>query len=274
MNIARKILLPTNRSTLNIFKKFTSSRFSTIRVKEKDDPETKDSTTTLIFNLDGTLIDTSNLLLKSMHTLQLNSDLNIDIPLSLNETQMGESLMNILRKIFGEQKNVQKFRDQIFLKEQAALLSNIFSKFIESDTLMKISSEHHETLLQLAEEGHSLVICSNYPQKIVDQIVDKHQLRRYFSQVVGGDFLPVCKPDPGHLVYSVEASGRDLSGAIMICDNLNDIKAAKAALIPIIAFPKNEKMKELMLKFHPEIFIDSIEDIPDALEQLMANSMY
>jgi phosphoglycolate phosphatase len=122
--------------------------------------------------------------------------------------------------------------------------------------------------------GHSLVICSNYPQKIVDLIVDKHHLRRYFSQVVGGDTLPVCKPDPGHLVYSVEASGRDLSGAIMICDNLIDIKAAKAASIPIIAYPKDEIMKEQMQKFHPEIFIESLQEIPDALEQLMANSMY
>lgn len=108
----------------------------------------------------------------------------------------------------------------------------------------------------------------------MDLIVDKHHLRRYFSQVVGGDFLPVCKPDPGHLVFSVEASGRDLSGAIMICDNLIDIKAAKAASIPIIAYPKDEIMKEQMQKFHPEIFIESLQEIPGALEQLMANSMY
>jgi phosphoglycolate phosphatase len=129
-------------------------------------------------------------------------------------------------------------------------------------------------LKDLVEQGHRLVIVSNLPQKIADRLVDKFLLRRYFALVVGGDLLPVCKPDPGHLLYAVECSGGDIAGALLIADSLSDIKAAKSASIPVIAFPRDQKTKLLMDKFHPEMFIDAIHEIPDAMEQLMENSMY
>lgn len=156
MNVITRFVRTTTRSTSNILKTFSSNGFSTIQIKEKDDPETPDSTTTLIFNLDGTLLDTSNLFLKSIETL--HNDLDINHPLSLNEPHMGENVKNILKKIYGAQKD-PKFQTPIFLTEQTAKLSKIFSKLIENDDFIKIPPEHHETLLELAEEGMYILIC-------------------------------------------------------------------------------------------------------------------
>lgn len=159
MNVVTRLFRTTTRSTLNTLKTISSNGFSTIKIKEKDDPETPDSTTTLIFNLDGTLVDTSNLLLKSIETL--HNDLDINNPPSLNESHMGENVKNILKKIYGAQED-PRFQNPIYLTEQTAKLSEIFIKLIENDNFIQIPPEHHETLLKLAEEGiHILLLYAN-----------------------------------------------------------------------------------------------------------------
>jgi beta-phosphoglucomutase-like phosphatase (HAD superfamily) len=140
----------TNRSTFKILKTFSSNRFSTIQVKEKDDPETPDSTTTLIFSLDGAILDTSKIFLKSIDTLR--NDLNINLSVCLNESHMGENVRITLKESFREQVD-PKFQNPKFLIEQTAEFSKIFIKFIENDDSINVPPEHHETLLELAEEG-------------------------------------------------------------------------------------------------------------------------
>jgi phosphoglycolate phosphatase len=55
-----------------------------------------------------------------------------------------------------------------------------------------------------------------------------------FAALGGGDSFPVRKPDPGHLLATIEAAGGMGAGAVMIGDHRNDIAAARGAGIPCV----------------------------------------
>jgi len=82
------------------------------------------------------------------------------------------------------------------------------------------------------EAGHRLGICTNKPEAPSLDLLDALGLRRFFGSVVGGDTLPVRKPDP----EPVREARRRLGGgrAVMIGDSDNDLLAGRAAGIPVV----------------------------------------
>lgn len=56
----------------------------------------------------------------------------------------------------------------------------------------------------------------------------------YFEAVVGGDSLPVKKPDPGHILGTLSRLAARPSQGVMVGDSANDVNAAKAAGLPVI----------------------------------------
>ena len=259
-----------SQSSFELLKRYAS----TIKVKELDDPDDLPSSTTLLFELNGTLLKTSDTIARALETLMKENGISSPIKRDASALTVGESFKALVQgtlKIQIDETN--KFQDPKFIAAQTIRFNEIF-RAASLEGSITLQPNVHETLTELAEEGHLLVVCTNFPQKIADELVDRFELRRYFTLVAGGDLIPVCKPDPGHLLYSVECSGRDISGAIMIGSTVIDIKAAKAANIPVIALPSDALSKELIMNFSPEMVIEEISDIPDAMERLMENSMY
>lgn len=249
-----------------------------LKVKELDDPGDDPCNTTIIFNLEnGSLLHTKDILNKSIQTLlsTFSSDISV-FPIDFSTTTLdttGESFRNCLNSVFNSQKD-DKFKNPAFLKEQVSKLSDIYSKLSDSEENITINENVHEVLKELYEDGNRLVICSNLPQKTCDKLVEKFKLKKYFTFICGGDVLPVCKPDPGHLIYTIEVSGGIVEDSLMVCSTINDIKAAKKANIPTIALPINSKIEEAMIKYHPEIVINSFSEIPDSIEELKEKSQY
>ena len=56
-----------------------------------------------------------------------------------------------------------------------------------------------------------------------------------FAVIAGQDTFGVAKPDPRHIVETIRAAGGDPQDAVMVGDSANDIDAANAAGIPVIA---------------------------------------
>lgn len=248
---------------------------STVTVKDKDDPADLPSNVTLIFELEGMLLNTTDTLSRSMRILLKEEGINAPIERVSDPSIVGESFKEFVQNVFKIQIDTAKvFKTGKFLAQQTKRLEEIFLEMSKADKAITIQPVIHETLQLLAEEGHLMVLCTNLPQTVTNHLLERFGLRRYFAVVVGGDLIPVCKPDPGHLLYAVECSGREISGALMIGSSVLDIKAAKAAAIPIIAIPRDEMMKNAMIRFHPESVIENVTAIPDAMEQLMRNSMY
>jgi phosphoglycolate phosphatase len=78
-------------------------------------------------------------------------------------------------------------------------------------------------------------IVTNKPEKFVAPLLKQMGIDHYFRISVGGDTLPVKKPDPAPLIYAMEALGGTRGTTVMIGDSAADISAARAAGIPCVA---------------------------------------
>jgi phosphoglycolate phosphatase len=91
-----------------------------------------------------------------------------------------------------------------------------------------------EALTVLSACGHTGAVVTNKPEKLAKLLLDQLDLSRFFAAVVGGDTLPVCKPDPATLHHALQilpdaAEEADVGTAIMIGDSGIDARAAAAA---------------------------------------------
>jgi phosphoglycolate phosphatase len=91
-----------------------------------------------------------------------------------------------------------------------------------------------ETLDALKTRGCRLGVCTNKPYGPSVEILEVLGLARFFDAVTGGDSLPVRKPDPGHLLGTLELLGATAEAAAMIGDSANDVAVARAAGVPSV----------------------------------------
>jgi phosphoglycolate phosphatase len=90
------------------------------------------------------------------------------------------------------------------------------------------------TLDRLVGRGFRCGVCTNKPYRLTMDILEMLGLRRYFGAVTGGDSLPVRKPDPGHLLGTLDLLGAGAPQAVMIGDSHNDVAVARAAGVPSV----------------------------------------
>lgn len=74
---------------------------------------------------------------------------------------------------------------------------------------------------------HTLAILSNKPQVFLDRIADGLGIRPLFAAVVGGDALPVCKPDPATIAHVVATVGGAPTAVWMIGDSAVDVETGR-----------------------------------------------
>lgn len=90
---------------------------------------------------------------------------------------------------------------------------------------------------RLREAGFGLAVCTNKPEEMAKLLIDGLNLSHYFVAITGGDTYPVRKPDPAHLIGTVELAGGDIKKTVMVGDSLNDLKVAVNAGTPSIGVP-------------------------------------
>jgi phosphoglycolate phosphatase len=91
-----------------------------------------------------------------------------------------------------------------------------------------------DVLGTLARDGWRMAVCTNKPVGAARDLLAALGLLDRFAALGGGDSFRVRKPDPGHLLATIEAAGGMGAGAVMIGDHHNDIAAARGAGIPCV----------------------------------------
>jgi phosphoglycolate phosphatase len=91
-----------------------------------------------------------------------------------------------------------------------------------------------DALRSLADDGWRLAVCTNKPEAAARSLLSALGLARFFAAVGGGDSFPVRKPDPRHLLATLEAAGGEPGRAVMAGDHANDVVAARGAGVPCI----------------------------------------
>lgn len=120
----------------------------------------------------------------------------------------------------------------------------------EIDTLLAIFLEHYEAniavhsrpfagavpaLRMLKAQGARLAVCTNKREGLSRQLLTELGLHDIFNAIAGRDTFAVSKPDPGHLTGAIVQAGGKTSHAIMVGDTNVDVETAVAAGVPCIA---------------------------------------
>lgn len=124
-----------------------------------------------------------------------------------------------------------------------------------------------DALDRLNDAGVRLALCTNKPQRPTELLLDAVGLARKLRVVVGGDHLPVRKPDPAMLHTVLERLGVRPAQAVMVGDSPIDLETARAARVPVVlvsfgytAIPARE--------LAPDAVIDHFDELEDALRSL------
>lgn len=124
-----------------------------------------------------------------------------------------------------------------------------------------------ETLRALRDSGSRLAICTNKPQTGTRAVLEGFGIVDCFDAVLGGDAVPLKKPDPRHLLAAVERLGATAGEAVMIGDNENDYAAARGANIPVILV-RYGYLRVPPETVAPEAWLNDFAEIPQALERI------
>ncbi len=125
-----------------------------------------------------------------------------------------------------------------------------------------------ETLQSLKAAGHPLGVCTNKPTALSLELLDALGLSGLFGAIVGGDTVTARKPDPAHLLATLAAMGMDGRRALMVGDSANDVAAARAAGIPVVAVAFGYSRidpKEL----GADALIDDFTELPEAAARFL-----
>jgi len=185
----------------------------------------------ILFDLDGTLIDSAPDLAASMNfVLRLNGRSEISTADVRNMVGRGARVLMENGMAATGAPATEAELDQLFDQFLEYYLDHIADHSVVFENV-------ENTLKQLRDAGAILGVCTNKPESASIKLLKEFALDGYFSAIVGGDTLPLRKPDPTHILGTIEAMGGNSTTAIMVGDSANDIDAAISAGIPVIGVP-------------------------------------
>lgn len=190
---------------------------------------TKTSTPTIVFDLDGTLVDSVRDLVPALnHTIALEGLPPVSIAQIHPEVSKGARMMiriafDLHAKFLSAEKEDQLFHE--FLKHYEEYLT-VHTVFFDGCLA---------ALDQLSQKGWKLAVCTNKHEMMGRKLLSQLGELDRFESVTGGDTFAFKKPDPRHITETIQLAGGTPGSAIMVGDSFNDIQAAKAANIPVIA---------------------------------------
>lgn len=123
------------------------------------------------------------------------------------------------------------------------------------------------TLEALRAAGWRLGVCTNKPQGLSEAVLAGLGLARFIDAVAGGDRFAVRKPDPGHVLATLELLGVAPAAAVMVGDSRNDVAAARAAGVACVAVAYGYS-KEPAERLGAARVVASFDELPAALADL------
>ncbi|KPP85895.1 MAG: phosphoglycolate phosphatase, bacterial [Rhodobacteraceae bacterium HLUCCO07] len=184
--------------------------------------------TSIVFDLDGTLVDSAPDIRAAVNRMLATERLApLDLPTVVSFIGNGlpvlvERVMR-LRGLAPEQHEELTRRTLDLYSRASADLTRPYPNMIA-------------TLETLADAGFALGVCTNKPEAPARDILRALDMERFFGVVVGGDSLPVKKPDPAPLHRAFETLGND--ARLYVGDSEIDAEAAERAGVPFALFTR------------------------------------
>jgi len=208
--------------------------------------------TTLLFDFDGTLVDTNELILSSF-----TETLDFFYPGVYQREEIitfnGPPLYETFSKIDSER------ADEMVSRYRAHNWEN-------HDLLVKEFTGVFETIKTLSETGYKLAIVTTKKRDIVEKGLALTKLDQFFDVVVTLDDVEKAKPDPEPVFTALKLLGSTPEEAIMVGDNYHDILAGQRAEARTAGVAWSAKGSVYLEQFNPDYMLETISDLLNILE--------
>jgi len=218
---------------------------------------------TVVFDLDGTLVDTAPDLINALNFI-LEREGMPPVPLHAARTMIGAGARKLIERGLELDGRVTSVED----------ISRLTNDFIDyyADHIADASRpfEGLESALDdLSGRGYRFAVCTNKLEWLSKLLLDQLGLSARFAAICGADTFGVSKPDPAILRQTIALAGGQLSSAVMVGDAGPDIGVARRAGIPVIGVEFG--YTEIPIAdLKPDLLIGHFRDLPAAVESLMA----
>ncbi len=209
---------------------------------------------TVIFDLDGTLADTSRDLVNAAnHCFRALGLGDVLDPVADAATAMrgGRAMLTL-----GFDRTGSHGPDEI--NRQYPLLLEAYSRDLSRHSFLFDGAT--EAVADLTARGYATGICTNKPAALAERLMQDLGARAAFGALVGADTLPVRKPDPAPLFEAIRRVGGDAGRAVLVGDTVTDRDTARAAGVPVILVtfgPHGRAVADLA----PDAMIDSYSEL-------------
>ena len=120
----------------------------------------------------------------------------------------------------------------------------------------------------LKRAGLAVSICTNKPEALADLLLGALGVRDAFAALVGADTLPVRKPDPAPYRAAVERAGGVVARSMLIGDTETDALTGVAAGVPVALVTFGPEGAGVA-RFRPAALLDRFEDLPGLVARLL-----
>ena len=212
---------------------------------------------TILFDLDGTLVDTAPDLMRAHnHVMKQYGYATKSTEEIRNLVGQGAGVM-LGRSIWGQaKKEFSKIEDEKIKKEMVKEFVSFYGKNIVNES--KLINGVKNFLIWAKKQNISMAVCTNKQEHLSIDLLKKIGIYDFFEYVAGHDTFDYCKPDPRHLTTVVEILGGDIKKSLMIGDSENDANAAKAAGIPVILLEDGYTEKNITEIYHNHLVKDFV----------------
>ena len=219
----------------------------------------------VVFDLDGTLVDTAPDLINALNFV-LDREGLAPVPLHAARTMIGAGARKLIERgleVDGRAASVEDITRLTgdFIDYYAAHIADASRPF---DGL-------ENALDALETNGYRFAVCTNKLEWLSQLLLDQLGLSGRFSAICGADTFGVAKPDPAILQQTVARAGGQLSLAIMVGDAGPDVGVARRAGIPVIGVEFGYTEVPIA-DLKPDRLIGHFRDLPAAVESLQRKS--
>lgn len=187
--------------------------------------------TSIVWDLDGTLVDSAPDLASALNTILDKRGF-----FTLSTTEVRKMIGN------GVPKLVERGFNAVGVRPEPAQLDELVAMFVkEYRTCATEQTRPYPGVVEALQAIHAMNIpmgvCTNKPEAFTRQILDGLELAAYFSYVVGGDTTSTRKPDPQPVQACLRGLVSEPASSLMIGDSVHDVHAARAAGVTVAVVP-------------------------------------
>lgn len=217
---------------------------------------------TVIFDLDGTLADTSGDLIAAANACFRQMGLG---DVLVHEDDAAVALRGGRMMLRHGLERTGRL-DEDVIDAYYPVLLEAYAKAIDTHTFLYPGAM--AAVAALRASGYGVGVCTNKPERLADVLLGRLGIRDEFDSLVGADTLPVRKPDPEPLREAARRAGGHPDKCILIGDSDTDRHTSRAAGVPsvLVTFgPSGADMAAL----EPDALLHDFADLPRIVDQLI-----